>query len=586
MKTRFIGIALTILVLVASAYADTILTRGRRKAISIFVPLFLTVLTPAFAQREEAVLSNFENSASSEQPNILLNGDFTYGLQCYGDWAWSTTGKNYKGDYGFFLSTDAHSPPYAAEIACKGSDCPKASIFTGEIPVAVGRSYLLKIYTKCPPGGSGYVYIPNTTVGNIYEPLSCNANWNLSQVSFTPAVGQPTISIDIDDTSPLPLLIDDIVLTFSDGTAPTQTWIYPGRRLVSVSPTALSVDGSPYLALGFAGVPYRYYRQVAALGANTIVGNVFSPEVARQFKNIVDVDGPTTECFSMGKSALDTAYELGLNVLPDTKYEARVGYDNGTFSPNGGGGLLTLPRIASHYGPHLANIGWFLDDEPDLPQIVLYTLAPQMLIHEAAALRSKSTLPVLVDFQHAHYGPRSLIAPYNGSANIWVSEPYGTDFSGITHATSLFNSIQRRPIWIYQDDIATNLIVPKAYSAIVNGVTGLIYWGWQPFFHDQAGLDAVKQVFSELKFLKEPIFGQSTSVTAPPGITAMGRQYKGRTYIFAVNPNSTSVTGSFTASGLTQGEKIQVLFEDRTITSSEGRFTDTFNGIARHVYIY
>jgi len=569
----------------------------RREAISVFVLLFLTVFTPAFAQHEEAALSNFENSARSGRPNILVNGDFTYGLQCYGDWAWSKTGKNYKGDFDFFLSTDAHSPPYAAEIACKGSDCPKASIFTYDIPVNVGKKYLLKVYTKCPTGGSGYIYIPQTTMGNIYEPLSCNEHWNLSQVSFTPAVGRPTISIDIHDTSPLPLLVDDIVLTFSDGTAPTQTWIHPGRRRVSVSPTTVFVDGSPYLALGFANVPYRYYGQVAALGANTIVG--FAGPLS----------GPTMECFNTGKSALDTAYELGLNVLPNTTGEARAGHDNGTLSavitmfkwrywsnilatfavglsPNGGGGLLTLPLTASHYGPHLANIGWFLDDEPDLPEIVWYTLAPRMLIDEAAALRSKSTLPVLVDFQHAHYGPRSLIAPYNGSADIWMSEPYGADFSGVTHATNLFNSIQRRPIWIYQDDIAANLIVPKAYWAIVNGVTGLVYWDWHSFSQDQAGLDAVKEVFSELTSLKGPIFGQSASVTAPSGITAMARQYNGRTYIFAVNPNSTSVTGSFTAFGLTQGKDIQVLFEDRTITSSKGSFADTFNGVARHVYIY
>ena len=400
-------------------------------------------------------------------------------------------------------------------------------------------------------------------------------SFNLSQVPFTPAIGQPTIFIGIRDTSPLPLLIDDLVLTFADGTAPTQTWIHPGRRRVSVSPTTVFVDGSPYLALGFANVPYRYYRQVAAVGANTIVGGALSGG-----------GGPTTECFNMGKSALDTAYELGLNVLADTTHEARAGYDDGTLSPNGGGGLLTLPRTASQYGPHLANIGWFLDDEPDLSQVVSYTLAPKTLIQEAAALRSKSTLPVLVDFQHAHYGPRSLIAPYNGSADIWMAEPYGTDFSGVTHATTLYNSIQRRPIWIYQNDIAASLIVPKAYYAIVNGVTGLVYWGWPSFSKDQAGLDAVKEVFSELKSLKGPIFGQLTPVTAPPGISAMARQYNGRTYIFAVNPNSTSVTGSFTASGLTQGKDIQVLFERRTITSSEGSFTDTFDGVARHVYIY
>ena len=544
-----------------------------RKAISILVLLFLAVFTPTCALLEAVALSSVENSASSDQPNILANGDFTHGLQCYTDWVWSKTGKNYQGDFDFFVSIDAHSPPYAAEIACKGSDCLKAAIITGDIPVTEGKSYLLKAYTKCPKDGLGFIYIPHTTTGNTTKPLTCNGNWNLSRVSFTPAAGQPTFTIYFMDWSPLPLLIDDVVLTFSDGTAPKQTWRYPGRRNVSVTPAHVLVDGTPYLALGFASVPYSSYNEVADLGANTILG-------------LNELRGPTTECFNTGKSALDTAYELGLNVLAGTSEETRAGFDNGKLSPNGSGGLVTLPLTASDYGGHLANIGWFLDDEPDLSEIVWTRLAPNMLIGEAIELRSKSNLPVLVDFQHAHFGPPSVIAPYNGSADIWMSEPYGTNFSYVTHATSLFNSIRQRPIWIFQDNIAANLTVPKAYWAIVNGVTGLIYYDWPDLSKDQAGLDAVKQVFSELKSLEGPILGQSTNVTAPNGIRAMARQHQGKTYIFAVNPNSTPVTGSFTIPGLTDGKKIQVLFEGRTITSSTGSFKDTFDGITRHVYAY
>ena len=85
-----------------------------------------------------------------------------------------------------------------------------------------------------------------------------------------------------------------------------------------------------------------------------------------------------------------------------------------------------------------------------------------------------------------------------------------------------------------------------------------------------SGFDAVREVFSELKSLEGPIFGQSTSVTAPSGISVMARQYNERTYIFLQAIPIQSVTSSFTASGLTQGEDMQVLFEGRTLTSFEG----------------
>lgn len=52
--------------------------------------------------------------ASSSPKNILSNGDFSKGLACYGDYGWTN-------GYRFGLSTDAHSPPYAAEIKCEGA---------------------------------------------------------------------------------------------------------------------------------------------------------------------------------------------------------------------------------------------------------------------------------------------------------------------------------------------------------------------------------------------------------------------------------------------------------------------------------
>jgi hypothetical protein len=510
--------------------------------------------------------------------NILTNGDFSHGQHCFGDWGWSK-------DYQFALSTDYHSPPYAAEIRCTGGSCAKASISVADLPITPGKSYRLEAYTKCKTGGRGDIFIVSKdstghTFGGIDPAIPCNGEWNNSVLYYTPGSTAKSITFEIFSRTAVPLLIDDVVLTYSDGTVPAQNpWAHPGIRNVSVSGSTVSVDGKPYLALGFSSVPPSAFAQVAALGANTLAA---PSEI-------------NSGCYATGgKDILDQAYELGLNVLPDTSYAARAAYDNGTLSANGGGGILTLPGLVTRYGPHLANIGWFLTDEPDLDVYGWNPISPLDLISEGHAIRAKSSLPVLADFQRAHYDDHipPLDAPYNGSVDIWMAEPYGNStnpgFTYVTHAINLLDGIQKRPIWLFQNDITASLMVPKAYWAIVNGATGILYFNWPAFASttDVAKLKAAGQVFSELGSLKNVIFAPSVSVTAPTGVTAIARQYLGKTYVFAVNPTTTSINGSFSVAGLTSGKVVTVLFENRSITASSGGITDTFSGITRHVYVF
>jgi len=128
--------------------------------------------------------------------------------------------------------------------------------------------------------------------------------------------------------------------------------------------------------------------------------------------------------------------------------------------------------------------------------------------------------------------------------------------------------------------------VPKAYWAIVNGATGIIYWAWPAFQQEPDKLAAVQQVFTELKSLQGAIFGNAMdSMVAPPaGITTMSRFSLGSSYIISVNPNSTTVQGQFSVQGLAAGTPVNVLFENRTVTASAGGFTDAFPGVSRHVY--
>ena len=65
----------------------------------------------------------FAAAAACQALNILNNGGFETGLMCYADWVWSNTGQDFKSDYKFLLSSDAHSGKYPLEIRCTGPDC-------------------------------------------------------------------------------------------------------------------------------------------------------------------------------------------------------------------------------------------------------------------------------------------------------------------------------------------------------------------------------------------------------------------------------------------------------------------------------
>jgi hypothetical protein len=188
--------------------------------------------------------------------------------------------------------------------------------------------------------------------------------------------------------------------------------------------------------------------------------------------------------------------------------------------------------------------------------------------------------------QHPPYAPASYIQPYAPSIDFWMAEPYGPDFSSLRNATTVMTAVKPAPIWLAQDAIDPSLIVPKAYWAIVNGTTGLFYFSWEAFRDSPAHLNSARQVFSELTALKGAVFGSSldTLVRAPSGVTAMSRFNQGAAYIMAVNPTSQSVQGRFQVQGLAAGQQVNVMFENRTITASAGGFTDSFAGVARHVY--
>jgi hypothetical protein len=495
-----------------------------------------------------------------QQQNILNNGGFETGLMCYSTNIWSQTGQPYVGDYQFLISNDSHSGANSLEINCAGPDCLKAAIISDRIQTPPGQSYKLSLYAKCPAGRLAAVYVPGTLGGDTFQYVTCNDAWAPNQVTFTAGPGATDFFFYIYNRDISWVRIDDVVLTYADGTVPQQPVLHSGTRNVRISGQTVQVDGAPYFAKGFFDVAYDDLPLAVAAGANTVNGLGINM---------------AANCFNTWReNYLDRAYDLGLNFVPTSTTTARLGVPT------------VFPTALSSFAPHLANILWFLADEPDQSLVPAWFIPAPTFLAEYQTAKPNVSLPIMADFQRAAWSTVADTQPYVGSVDVWMAEPYGPDFSTVNHAVNTFNTLSRQPIWLAQDDIDANLIVPKAYWAAISGATGIIYFYWDTFKANPAKLSAATQAFKELGQLNNVIFAANANsqVTPPPGIGAMARSWNGSMYIIAANPTANVVQGTFLNPGLQAGTQVSVLFENRTITAAAGGFTDTFSGVSRHVY--
>ena len=77
----------------------------------------------------------------------------------------------------------------------------------------------------------------------------------------------------------------------------------------------------------------------------------------------------------------------------------------------------------------------------------------------------------------------------------------------------------------------------------------------------------------------------SVEVNTPLGapVEVMQKRYGGSTYVFAAGMRNTSMRAEFHVKGVKDGSA-KVLGEGRTVTLSNGRFTDEFGAFGVHIY--
>lgn len=493
--------------------------------------------------------------------NILNNGGFEYGAMCYGQYEWGANPSNVGTGYAFSLSTsDVHGGKYAAQIACvNAADCgfPAKAALQAAVSIHTPHSqaYKVSLYTKCPAGDSAYFYTPNTS--DTIPPFACTGSWAANSFTFTSNATDDYVYYALYYAGKGTFLVDDVVMTYGDGSVPVQTIKHPGKRATAVANGVYEVDGKPFLPLGFYQIPAEQLAAAAQMGVNA---------VAWGDPGCFNTDAPPFA---------DQAYEAGIALIPESSTTARM-LDATVF-----------PGAVGQFGAHLADIAWYLDDEPDITNIVYQPIDPATLTAEYQAIHGASALPVGVMLQHAHYDPPPVDQPYAPAMDVYLSEPYGPTFDGVTQSMKVFATMTPRPVWFAMDDGPDAAgIVAKAYYGFVSGGSGLLYFTWGGFQTDSK-LAAAGQAITELSSLTGALTGTDVTaqVTAPAGIAFVARQAGGKTYVIAVNPTSATVNGSFAYAPLAAGKTVTVQFENRTITAAAGSFADTFAGVTRHVYV-
>jgi hypothetical protein len=124
-----------------------------------------------------------------------------------------------------------------------------------------------------------------------------------------------------------------------------------------------------------------------------------------------------------------------------------------------------------------------------------------------------------------------------------------------------------------------------AFQAVANGVNGILWWGTAYIEPDSQLWNDIKEVAKQLRIL-EPILanGETASTECSSSDIELIRYvWKGHNYVVAVNATDRPATISIGWKGL-RAEKLNVLFENRSVPVTTGKFRDNFKPYDVHIY--
>jgi hypothetical protein len=255
---------------------------------------------------------------------------------------------------------------------------------------------------------------------------------------------------------------------------------------------------------------------------------------------------------------------------------------------------------------HPAVIGWYMVDEPEG-------------IGRAPSAMERKRYQFVKEYDQDHICAMVVTTPeaakdYHLGADVMWIDPYPVPAQPVTYVSDCVGgevkAVEKdQPVWcvpqafdwsVFNTGKIKEMHRPTAdeercmtYLALVNGAKGIIYWpynGMYYFITDYPEHWAdMKRIAGELRdltpVLLTPTVEKKLSADSKnAGIQMMLKKYKGSWYAFAVNGLTTGTKATFKLSGVAKGSKLDVLFENRSLASDEGSWTDEFKPLEVHVY--
>ncbi len=309
---------------------------------------------------------------------------------------------------------------------------------------------------------------------------------------------------------------------------------------------------------------------------------------------------PSAEHYGFGEF-LDACQDVGLKTIGvfqnDVKYFPVQDYFGSESAC-----LDYISAKVTQHKDHPALLAWSPVDEPDHSHIPPFYAPVEWILGVKKAIREADpNHPIFaleMGWRAGAFGHFEDIADYQGYDEY---PQFGASLTSISDGiTQFYNETNnRKPLTMYlksyeRTAAQSYMSLGEAYLSLIYGVNGIFYWdleGSQPL------TPVLTQINSEINALETNVLLPPASFVDRNGMNgictddsesvqhALKTGADNLSYLLAVNTENQDANNiHFTIDELDAGVNINVLFENRTITSDNGSFTDDFGGYGRHVY--
>ena len=361
------------------------------------------------------------------------------------------------------------------------------------------------------------------------------------------------------------------------------------------------VNDLPFFPIGFAagwtGMSEAKFQQVADGGFNTLLFynwmNKNQPYVEKDIWDVMPYHYGFTEF-------LNACHSRGLKTIGVFQHDVRYPVIPNYFKSEKEC-LDFITNVCTFHKNHPALLGWSPVDEPDHSGFPDFYAPLEWCMGVKDAIRkgdpNHPIYALEIGWRKGAFGHYKDIADYQGYD---VYPSYGSSVSEIGNRADLLirETFNEKPFIAFlkaydRTAAQAHMSYAEAYLALIHGANGIFYW-------DLSGANSIWTTLSDIA--KE--ISSINHILLPPSVSldVNGKEelcqdnsakieniYKkdsdGNEYIIAVNTENSNVENvSFNVKGLAKETTVQVLFENRTITSASGYFTDSFSPYGRHVY--